>query len=262
MTRFRVLLALSLLLTGSMLRAQDRAAIRELAPAGKLRVGIGVGPIASAFWATRDPATGRPRGVTVDIGSELAKELGVPVEWIVYANSGELAEAAGGGWDVAFMPMDAEREKLVNFGPAYYIFESTFLVPPGSSIRALVDVDRPGVRVVGIANTSTARSAGKFLPHTAVTSVRTIEEIEEMLRQGKTDAVALGRESLASLAGKFPGARILEGSFQTTGVAVAVPKGHAGALAFASAFLQRAKTSGIVRRALDRAGIEGPVAPH
>ena len=242
--------------------AQDPVAIKQLAPTGKLRVGIGVGPVASAFWSTRDPGTGAPRGVTVDLGTELAKRLGVPVELISYANSGELTEAAAaGGWDVAFMPVDAEREKIVDFGPAYYIFESTYLVPAGSTIRSLSDVDRTGVRVVGIANTSTARSAGRSLKNTAVIPVRTVEEIEEMLQSGKADAVALGRESLSALAAKFPGSRILAGSFQKTGVAVAVPKGHSKALAVASAFIEAAKTSGSVRRALDRAGIDGPVAP-
>src|SRR5947209_8190409 len=85
-------------------QAADAAAVHELAPTGKLRVGVGVGPVGSAFWATKDPATGGPRGVTVDLGTALAKKLNVQVEIVVFNSSGEVTEAAvAGAWDVAFM---------------------------------------------------------------------------------------------------------------------------------------------------------------
>ena len=112
-------------------RADDETARRELTPAGRLRVGIGVGQASSAFWTIRD-ASGQPRGVTVSLGRALAEKLGVPLELIAYNSSGEVAEAgAAGQWDVSFMPVDAERAKKVAFGPNYYLFTSTFLVPAG-----------------------------------------------------------------------------------------------------------------------------------
>jgi polar amino acid transport system substrate-binding protein len=237
--------------------------LQEIAPTGRLRVGIGVGAVSSAFWATPDAATGKPRGVTVDLGGEFAKRLGVPLELVVYNNSGEVtAGGPRGDWDVAFMPVDTERTKLVDFGPAYYLFESTYLVPAGSAIRSIAEVDRPGVRVVGIENTTTARSAARTLKNTTVQTFRTVDEITERLRSGNADAVALGRESLDSLAQKFPGSRVLPGNFQATGVAIAVPKGRQGSLVCATAFIEIAKAGGLVRRALDAAGLkDAPVAP-
>ena len=239
------------------------ALLQEIAPTGRLRVGIGVGAVPSAFWATRDPATGNPKGVAVDLGSALAQRLGVPLELVVYNNSGEVtAGGPRGEWDITFMAVDADRAKTVDFGPAYYQFESTYLVPAGSAIRSIPEVDRPGMRVAGIDNTTTARSASRSLKNTTVQTFRTVDEITGRLRSGSVDAVALGRESLDNLALQFPGSRVLPGNFQATGTAIAVPKGRERSLACAAAFIERAKAGGLVRSALDAAGLKGaPVAP-
>ena len=231
---------------------------KELMPTGKLRVAVAVAPVGSAFWATRDPVSGSPRGVTPDLAEEMAKDAGAPLELVILPNSGEIVKS--GGWDVTFLPVDAEREKLVDFGPAYYTFESTYLVTSESKITNLAEVDKPGVRIVGIANTTTARSAARSLSHTSVIPVQTVEQIEDMLRSGQADAAALGRESLGSLSKRLPGTRILAGSFQKTGVAVAVQKNHPAALQYVSAFIEKAKASGLIQRILERAGIPGKVS--
>ena len=235
----------------------------EVAPGGTLRVGIGVGPVPSAFWATRDPASGEPRGVTVDLARAMAKDLGIALRLVAYANSGEVTDAGPRGeWDVAFMPMDDVRARSVDFGPAYYLTASTYLVPAGSSIRTLAEVDRPGVRVAGVEGTTTARSAARSLKNNTVKTYRTADELFELMRSGNADAIALGRESLAGMQAKLQGSRILDGHFQATGTAVAVPKGRPAALAYVSSFVERAKKDGTVRRALDAAGLkDSPVAP-
>ena len=93
-------------------------------------MGVGVGAVSSAFWATRDAVTGQPRGVTVDLANALARKLGRPLELIVYPNSGELTAAGPRGeWDVAFMPVDDERAKVVDFGPAYYLLREHYWYP-------------------------------------------------------------------------------------------------------------------------------------
>ena len=233
-----------------------------LAPSGTLRVAIAVAPAPSVFFATKD-ATRAPRGVTVDLANALAGELGLPLELVVYPNSGELTNAAAtGAWDVTFMPQDAERAKKVDFGPAYFIIESSYLVPAGSAIRSIEQVNRPGVRIVGIFNTTTARSAKRTAPLATVEEVSTVDEMTERARSGQGDAFALSHDAFIGLLPGLPGARVLPGCFQSVGVAVAVPKERPGALAVASAFIERAKASGIVRRALDQAGFAGaPVAP-
>jgi polar amino acid transport system substrate-binding protein len=231
----------------------------ELAPTGKLRVGVVSAPAQSAFFVVKD-ANGEPRGVTVDLGKELAHALGVPVEFIVVSNSGELVNAASSSaLDVAFMPIDDERRKRVDFGPAYFIIQSTYLVRAGSDINSLSDVDRPNVRVVGIANTATIRSAGRSLKHTTIAAAKSVDDAMEMLRSGAADAFALTHDSLLPLAARLPGSRILDGTFLQTGIAICVPKNRPNALAYATAFMENAKASGMIRRAFDDAGLKNLV---
>jgi polar amino acid transport system substrate-binding protein len=262
MTTFRISALLALLCLPFGAQAQTPAA-KDVAPTGTLRVAIGVGPAASAFYCTKDSVSGKPRGVAVDLGAELGRLLHVPVEYVEYPSSGAITEAADkNAWDVAFMPVDPERAKSVDFGPAYYLFESTYLVPAGSRAKTLDDVDRPGVRVIGVANTTTGRAAQASLKKAKFSTFRSVPELIEQMRAGNADAVALSRESLTNFAKKFPGSRILPGGFWKTGVAVAVPKGHKERLNFVSVFVENAKATGSVRRALDGAGLkEAAVAP-
>ena len=176
----------------------------------------------------------------------------MPVFDTVFPNSGECTDAvAPGPVDVAFMPVDPARSARVAFGPAYDDIESTYLVSAASGIATLADVDRPGLRIVGIADTTTIRASARSLHHHRPVPIRGVEEAVAMLRDGRADALALSRDSLAQVAPTIPGSRIVDGGFQRTRVAIAVPPGNPAALAAASAFLDRAKRDGTVRRALD-----------
>jgi len=236
--------------------------LKQLAPTGSLRGGVVTAPAASAFFATRD-GNGDVNGVTVDLIRDFAATLKLPLVLQVYDNSGQVTDAvAKGECDLAFMPQDAERAKRVDFGPAYYLIESTYLVPAGSAIRNIDDVNQPGRRIVAISNTTTARSARRTAPKASVEEVPSVDQMTEMARHGQGDAFALSHDSFAGLLPKLPGARVLPGNFQQTGIAVAVPKERPAALKIASELLRSAKTSGLVRRALDAAGFKDAlVAP-
>jgi polar amino acid transport system substrate-binding protein len=236
--------------------------MKELTPTGKLRAGIVYAPALSVFFAVRD-ADGRPRGVTVDLANELARQLGVAADFMVAPNSGLVTDAVeSGAVDVAFMPVDDERKMRVAFGPNYCLIESTYMVTGTSGIKTLAEVDRPNVRVVGIANTTTIRAAGRSLKNTTITAATSVEAAVELLRTCAADAFALSRDSLPPFVAQLPGSRIVDAGFQQTGIAIAVAKGRPGVLGYVSAFLEHAKASGSVRRALDRAGFrDQPVAP-
>ncbi|MGE0565683.1 MAG: transporter substrate-binding domain-containing protein [Pseudolabrys sp.] len=237
------------------------SALQALAPTGTLRCGVVIAPAASAFFAINKG--GAPQGVTVDLFAALGRDLNVPVELVAFPNSGELTEATSrGDIDVAFMPQDAERARKVDFGPPYILIESTFLVPSGSALTHLKDANFKGARAIAIAGTTTGRSARKFLTNGTVEDVRGVDDMVRMAKAGDGDLFALSRDSFATLLPDLPGARVLEGNFQEVGVAVAVPKDRAEALKIATAFVEGAKRSGIVRAALDRAGFaECAVAP-
>ena len=236
--------------------------LKQLAPTGQLRGGVVVSPAASAFFAIRD-GKGEVKGVTVDLVRAFAAALKLPLALQVYENSGQVTDAvASGACDLAFMPQDAERAKKVDFGLAYFFISSTYLVPAGSTIRSIDEVNRSGVRIVAISNTTTARSAKRTAPNASVQEVASVDQMTEMTRTGRGDAFALSHDSFAGLLPKLPGARVLSGHFQQTGIAVAVPKGRPAALKIASDLLEEAKKSGLVRRALDAAGFrDAEVAP-
>jgi polar amino acid transport system substrate-binding protein len=236
--------------------------MKELVPTGTLRVGVAFAPSPSPLFVTRD-ADGKPHGVTVDLAGELARQLNAPVEFLVAPNTGQLVDALEAQTiDVSFMPVDEERKNRVAFGPVYFLVESTYMVTEASGLKKVDEVDRPGVRVVGIANTTTIRAAARSLKNTTIIAAQSIGEAVEMLTGGKADAFALSRDSLPPFVAKLPGSRIVDGGFQLTGIAIAVPKGRPDALAYVSAFLEKAKNSGVARRAFDRAGLSHlPVAP-
>lgn len=242
--------------------AQEGTAVKELIPTGKLRVGIVFAPAASAFFVVKD-AGGEPHGVTVDLARELAEQLGVPLEFMLAANSGLVTDATeSGAVDVGFMPVDEERKSRVDFGPAYFMIESTYLATAASGMKTVAEVDRRDARVVGIANTTTIRAAARSLKNTTISAVASVEEAMALLHTDKVDAFALSRDSLPPFAAQLPGSRIVDGGFQQTAIAIAVPKNRPSALAYVTAFLQQAKASGSVRRALDKAGFPNePVAP-
>jgi polar amino acid transport system substrate-binding protein len=241
--------------------AQD-AVRKELTPTGKLRVGIALA-LTPGIGSVSIDASGEPRGVSAELGRALAKRLGAQVEWVPYTSLGALTTAAASGaWDVAFIPVDEAGKEKVDFGAAYIVLQSTFLVAPGSKIQTFAEVDKPGVRVVGVQNSAIARAAQASLKNVTITYAKSPLDQFEMLRRGKADAIAQSRELLTQMAARLPGARLLAGAFLNSYVAVAVPKNRPAALAYASAFVEQAKAAGLVRGWLDSAGLRGAmVAP-
>ena len=235
--------------------------MQELTPTGKLRVAIAVAPAPSAQFAVKD-ASGY-RGVAVILGNALGQKLGVPVELVVHQGSGEIQNsAADNKWDVAFLPVDEERKKFVDFGNAYHVLQSTYLVASASSVKTVADANAAGVRIGGIANTATFRASNRTAPNATHVSFDAADQAVAALRDGKVDAIAFSRESLTGLQGKVPGSRILEGGFMNSSTSIAVPKGKPAALACVSDFIEEAKASGLVRKALDELGLKSSqVAP-
>ena len=235
---------------------------RALAPTGRLRVGIAVGDAISAVWTRRDQA-GKPAGPTVDLAAIFAERTALPLALVEYASSGEIIEAASSGqWDVSFTPVDAQRKTIVDFGPNFALGESTYMVPKGSEIVSLADVDRPGVRIYGVENTATIRSCRSSLKHTTAKGLPALKEVLDKFRAGEADAIALGRESLFSIQPEFPGARVLDGNFLAAGTALAVPKGRKQSLDVFTAILEDVKADGTVRKIFDKHGMtNSTVAP-
>ena len=258
-TLFGLMLVLSL---SSGASAVEDNVMKQLVPTGKLRVGVAYAPAPTPIFVAKD-AAGDVHGVPRDLGSALAKTLGVPVEIVVVATTGELTDAcSSGAIDVGFMPADDERRTRVDFSPPYFVIESTYLVAGPSAIKTLADVYRRDVTVVGIAGSTTMRAAGRSLKSAKVVPAKSVDEAMGMMKAETAQAFALTHDALPPLQKQLPGSRILDGAFQTTGVAIALHKDRPAALAYVKDFVDSAKANGIVRRAFDDAGLNRlPVAP-
>jgi polar amino acid transport system substrate-binding protein len=228
----------------------------EIAPTGRLRVAIAISAAGGAFWCTKNEAGGYA-GVPVDLGKEMAAQLGVPVEYVAYKNSGLITDAASTNvWDVTFLPKDAEREARMLFGPIYEVTDATYIVKAGSTVTNFQTLDQPGIKVAAVNNTTTMRGAIAHLKNAKVTGYQTYDEIFALLKNGEVDAFALSRGQLNEMAKKIPGTRVLDETFKQTVTAVAVPLNHPLAQAFATKFMTEASSNGLLRKAFDNNGLK------
>ncbi|MBR0992589.1 ABC transporter substrate-binding protein [Bradyrhizobium japonicum] len=227
----------------------------EIAPTGRLRVAIAISPAGGAFWSTKTEAG--YAGVPVDLGKAMAAQLGVPVEYVVHQNSGQITDAASKGtWDVTWLPKDPERETKMMFGPIYEVADATYIVKPGSNVTNFATLDQPGIKVAAVNATTTMRGAIAHLKQAKVTGYQTYDEIFGLLRSGEIDAFALSRDQLNKMAQKIPGTKVLDETFKKTVTAVAVPLGHQQALTFVTKFMTEATTNGMLRKAYDDNGLK------
>ncbi len=236
-------------------------AASELTPTGKLRVGVNLG---NFLLVNKDPASGALRGIVPDLADELARRLGgVPVELIGYPGAGQVADAAvTGAWDVAFIGAEPQRAAVIAFTAAYVEIPATYLVPPGSPIRSLDEVDRPGVRVATSARSAYDLYLSRSLKHAQLVRAEGIPASYDLFVRDKLDALSGLLPRLASDVQRLPGARILEGKFTAVQQAIGTPKARAAAAGYLGAFVADIKASGLVARAIERHGVKGvSVAP-
>ena len=236
----------------------DAAVLQQLVPTGTLRIAVAVAPSPSAQFAIKDGDGFK--GVAVTLGEALAARLGVPFTIVPHAASGEIQNsAADNKWDVAFLPVDAERKKFVDFGNAYHLLQSTFLVRPGSTMRSVKDADAPGIGIGGVANTATFRAAVKATPKATHIEFKGVDMATAAMNEGQIDAIALSREALGGLAPKIQGSCVLPDAFLNSTTSVCVPKGKPAALVYVTDFIEEAKASGLVRQAFDAMGLKSSV---
>lgn len=225
-----------------------------LAPTGKLRVGLYRGNPSSLL----QPVAGQPTGVGFELGREFARWLDLPFEPIVYPNNGAVLEGVrSGNVDVVFTNATAARAKEIDFTQPYLEVEAGFLVPQGSSIATLADVDKPGVQVGVMEGSTSSTTLPGLLKNASVVRLRTIDRVTEMLSRRTLDAFATNKSILFEMSDTLPGSRVLEDRYGVEQLALGIPKGREPGLAYARSFVAAAVSSGFVESAVKRAGFRG-----
>src|SRR3954467_6706401 len=181
----------------------------ELTPTGKLRVGLNYQNFLLVLGNAPD---GTPRGIAPDMGRELARRLGVPVEFVPYKTAGHLADSVTtGAWDVAFLGAEPARANEIAFSPAYLEIPVTFLVPPGSPIKTIADVDREGVRIAVSEKSAYDLYLTRTLKHATLVRTQGIEQSFRLFVDEKLDALGGLKPRLVADAEEYAGSRVLEG---------------------------------------------------
>jgi polar amino acid transport system substrate-binding protein len=207
---------------------------QALAPTGKLRVALYTGAPASIVQgATLDES----KGVGFDLGKELARRIGVPFEPVVYPSPGAIMGGLKSGeWDLAFFGPTPERDSVLNFTEPLLVIEHGYLAPQGGSVNAFLKRELKNATVVASASVP----AG-----------------EELLKSGKVDAFAANKANLYGLSDKMPGSRVLDGRIGVDEVSIALPKGRESAMAYVRKYAEDVKAEGLVKAAIQRAGLRG-----
>lgn len=232
-----------------------------LAPTGTLRAGINYGNV---ILAQKDPTSGESSGVAIDLARELGRRLGVPVTVVGYDSVGAMVDGAkAGAWDIAFLGSDPARAAEITFTAAYVELEATYLVPAGSPLLSIADVDREGVRVAAPARANYELFLTRSLRRARLVRAQGADAAVDLLVRGQVEALAGLRQALIAPAAKLPGSRILDGQFMAVQQAVGVPKGRDAGVQYLRGFVEEAKASGLVARAIEKTGARGvSVAPN
>ena len=233
----------------------------ELAPTGVLRAGIN---LSNFLLVTGQTASGDPQGVSPDMARALAERLDVPVEYIQFATPGELADAAVDDlWDIGNIGAEPERAKTITFTAAYAEIEATYLVPAGSPIQSIGEVDREGVRIGVYGRSAYGLWLSDHIECAELVKAEGVDASFDIFSANRLEALAGLRPRLVEDAANLPGARVLDGQFTAVQQAIGTKPDRKAGAAFLCDFVEEAKSSGLVASLLAKHGVEGQltVAP-
>jgi polar amino acid transport system substrate-binding protein len=206
----------------------------------------------------KDPTSGELRGWAIDLTRALGARLGIEAMPVEYPGPDKALEGLKAGTcDVGFLPNHRSWADAVDFSYSFLQFDFTFLIPARSSIQSVVDADRPGNRIAVVSHHASTLTLLSMLKHASVMSAETLEGGFDLLRDGHVEAFASTRPQLLDACMRLPGSRVLDDRYGHNSLSLVVPKGHAGRLAYLNEFIEEAKASGLVQRAIERAGWQG-----
>jgi polar amino acid transport system substrate-binding protein len=216
----------------------------QLAPHGVLRAGVNM---SNFLLVTGRTQGGDPVGVSPSMAAAIAQALGVPVKYVPFPKPGELADQAGKDvWDIGLIGAEPARAEKIAFTAAYAEIEATYLVPAGSSLKVIADVDKPGVRIAVTARSAYDLWLDRNIKHATLIRTDSLDSALELFVADKLDALAGLRPRLLSDVTKVPGSVILDGQFTAVQQAVGTSRANVAAAAWLHSFVEEAKASGLV----------------
>lgn len=231
------------------------AARTELAPGGKLRAGMNLG---NNLFTRKDAASGELKGVSVDLMRELAARLGVPVEFVVHATPGEVADSAQKGtWDVAILAIEPARAKTITFSPAITEIEASYMVHRDSALQSAAQVDTAGVRIAAPEKAGYELYLTRTIRNATLVRASSTQGAIDLFKERRADTLAGLKPNLLDLLDTKSGDRLLTGNFMVVNHGLGIPGNRPAAAAYLKAFVEEMNASGFVARSIERHGIQG-----
>ncbi|MBU0588555.1 MAG: transporter substrate-binding domain-containing protein [Gammaproteobacteria bacterium] len=235
--------------------AVDPEVRQALAPTGKLRVGVYMGSPTSMVL---DAKSGQKVGVSLDLGRELARQLGVPFEPVEYRRVAEVIDAMKtGAVDFTFTNATAARAKDVDFTAPLIDLELGYLVPPNSVMQSPAEADRPGMRIGVSQGSSSQGTLTREYKHATVVPASSLQVAAEMMKKGELQAFATNKAILFEMSDGLPGFRVLDGRWGLEHLAIAIPKGRERGMAYLRQFAAQAKDGALLPSIIEKSGLRG-----
>ena len=223
--------------------------IKEFAPTGRLRAAINQGNTVLA----QKGRNGEALGITVDLARELARRLGLPIELVTFDAAGKVFEALKRGvWDIAFLAVEPVRAAEIDFTAPYVLIEGTYMVPKGSTLQKIEDVDKAGVRIAVATGSAYDLYLSRTIKNASLLRAPTGPEAMAMFMRDGLEACGGVKQPLVEFAAKNPGVRVMDGRFMAIQQAMGMPKGRAKAHEYLKGFVEEMKANGFCAEALKR----------
>ena len=235
--------------------------LQTIAPTGKLRASINVG---NPILANKDPVSGKPFGVSIDLAHAFAKKLGLDLELVVFDSAGKSVEAVTQEQaDIGFFAIDPLRGEGIAFTAAYVLIEGSYLVKNDSPIQNNDEVDVKENRVVVGKGSAYDLFLAREIEFAEIIRAPTSPTVVEVFLEGGYEVAAGVTQQLQADAIKNPGLRLLPGRFMVINQAMGLPKSRgAEAALLLSQFVEEMKANHFVAEALKKHHIQGAsVAP-
>jgi polar amino acid transport system substrate-binding protein len=229
----------------------------ELAPNGILRAGMNLGN--TLF--TRQDDSGQLHGVSVDLMAELAKRLGVPLEFVTFAQPGQVADASTKDtWDVAILAIEKTRAQTISFSPAMTAIEAGYVVHQNSVLLLTEHVDAKGVKIAAPEKAGYELFLTSSLKNASIVRTPNFTKSLEIFNQKNVDVLAGLKPNLIESMHMLKDAKLLEGKFMTVNHGFAVPLGREAANAYLKSFVKELISSGFISRSIETHQIKGLTA--
>ena len=230
---------------------------QALAPTGKLRVGL---QLSNPLNVMQDSVSGEKKGIGFDLGKELARRIGVPFEPVLYPSVAALIDGGKtGAWDVSHFGFSPERAKAFDFAGVHVEVELGYLIPGGSPISALTDVDRPGIRIAVQEKSGPDVFFTRTLKNAVLIRAPSNLAALEVLKSGGADVMGSIKPILFEMSSQLPGSQVLDGRAGIDPHAMAMPKGRGLGVGYLRQFIEDAKSENLIQAAVERAGLRGVV---